>query len=106
MAKDFKPVVVTANDLIEGDSVFFGMCGWVRDVRMAHVAMSPDEAAVLETAGAAGETGNRVVGAYLVEVSLATGVPWPLLRREQIRAEGLPTIPVGLDALTAERRAA
>ena len=44
MAKEFKPVVVTANDLIEGDSVFLGACGWVRDIAMARVAMSPDEA--------------------------------------------------------------
>jgi sulfite reductase (NADPH) hemoprotein beta-component len=105
MAKDFKPVVVTANDLIEGDSVFLGACGWVRDIRMARVALSGDEAGVLETAGFEGEAGNVVVGPYLIEVSLATGVPVPVLRREQIRASGVPTIPFGLDA-PAERRAA
>ena len=32
MAKEFKPVIVTANDLIEGDSVFLGACGWMRDI--------------------------------------------------------------------------
>jgi len=106
MAKEFKPVVVTANDLIEGDSVFLGGCGWVRDIRMARVALSVDEAAVLEAAGIEGETGNMVVGPYLVEVALDRGHPYPILRREQIRAEGVPTIPVGLGALPAERRAA
>jgi hypothetical protein len=105
MAKEFKPVVVTANDLIEGDSVFLGGCGWVRDIAMARVAMSADEAKVLEADGMAGETGNLVVGPYLIEVSVATGVPVPVLRREQIRASGLPTIPFGLD-VPAERRAA
>ncbi len=105
MAKEFKPVVVTANDLIEGDSVFLGAFGWVRDIAEARVAMSADEAAVLEQAGIEGETGNLVVGPYLIEVSVATGRPVPVLRREQIRASGIPTIPFGLD-LPAERRAA
>lgn len=106
MAKEFKPVIITANDLIEGDSVFLGMCGWVRDVRMATVAMTPEEARVLETAGTEGEQANRIVGPYLVEVSLESGHPVPVLRREQIRAGGLPTIPFGSDAIPAERRAA
>ncbi len=105
MAKEFKPVIVTANDLIEGDSVFLGACGWVRDIDKARVAMSADEAAVLEQAGIEGEDGNIVVGPYLIEVSVATGRPVPVLRREQIRASGFPTIPFGLD-VPAERRAA
>lgn len=105
MAKEFKPVVVTANDLIEGDSVFLGAIGWVRDVAMARVAMCEDEARVLETAGLEGEIGNVVVGPYLVEVSVETGKPVPVLRREQIRASGLPTMPFGLN-VPAERRAA
>jgi len=105
MAKEFKPVIVTANDLIEGDSVFLGACGWMRDIRLARVAMSADEAAALEADGMAGETGNLVVGPYLIEVSVAIGAPAPVLRREQIRASGVPTIPFGLD-VPAERRAA
>ncbi|MHA1527465.1 MAG: DUF2849 domain-containing protein [Alphaproteobacteria bacterium] len=105
MAKQFKPVVVTANDLIEGDSVFLGACGWVRDVAEARVALSADEAETLEAAGIEGEDGNIVVGPYLIEVSVATGRPVPALRREQIRASGVPTIPFGV-AAPAERRAA
>ena len=105
MAKQFKPVVVTANDLIEGDSVFLGACGWVRDIRLARVALAQDEAKVLEQAGNDGEGTNIVVGPYLVEVSVAAGKPVPLLRREQIRASGVPTIPFGV-AAPAERRAA
>ncbi len=105
MAKEFKTVVVTATDLIEVDSVFLGAFGWVRDIAEARVALTTDEAAVLEQAGIEGEDGNIVVGPYLIEVSTATGTPVPLLRREQIRASGVPTIPFGVPA-PAERRAA
>ena len=105
MAKEFKPVVVTANNLIEGDSVFLGAGGWVRDVRMARVARTAEDAAALEADGLAGETANLVVGPYLVEVSLEAGRPYPVLRREQIRASGFPTIPFG-EAVPVERRAA
>ena len=105
MAKEFKPVVVTANDLIEGDSVFLGAFGWVRDIRLARVAMVQDEAKVLEQAGIEGEDGNIVVGPYLIEVSVTTGRPVPVLRRERIRVSGVPTIPFGV-AAPAERRAA
>jgi sulfite reductase (NADPH) hemoprotein beta-component len=105
MAKEFKPVVVTANDLIEGDSVFLGALGWVRNIAEARVALTPDEAAVLEQDGIEGETGNIVVGPYLIEVSTATGEPVPVLRRERIRVSGVPTIPFGV-AAPAERRAA
>ena len=105
MAKEFKPVVVTANDLIEGDSVFLGTGGWVRDIRMAKVAMSTDEASVLETAGLEGEGDNLVVGPYSIEVSVVSGAPVPVLRREQIRASGFPTVPFGLN-VPPERQAA
>jgi sulfite reductase (NADPH) hemoprotein beta-component len=105
MAKEFKPVVVTANDLIEGDSVFLGALGWVRNITEARVALTTDEAVVLEKSGIEGEDANIVVGPYLIEVSVATGRPVPVLRREQIRASGVPTIPFGV-ALPAERRAA
>ena len=105
MAKEFEPSVVTANDLIEGDSVFLGALGWVRDIAEARVALSRDEAEVLEADGVAGEDANIVVGPYLIEVSVATGRPVPVLRRERIRVSGVPTIPFGV-AAPAERRAA
>lgn len=95
MAKAFQPVVLTANDLIEGDSVFLGRCGWVRDIGQARVAFTEAEAEVLSALGREAEAANAVVGAYLVEVSLAAGTPEPVLRRERIRAGRLPTIPFG-----------
>ncbi|HUF85851.1 MAG TPA: DUF2849 domain-containing protein [Thermohalobaculum sp.] len=105
MAKQFKPVVLTANDLIEGDSVFLGPRGWVREVAGARVAMTEAEAEGLTARGREAEAGNLVVGCYLVEVSLEGGAPEPLLRRERIRASGVPTITYG-PAEVRERAAA
>lgn len=91
MAKAFKPQVLTANDLIDGDTVFLSRAGWVRDVSAARVAMTEEEAELFADAGRLAEAENTVVGAYLVAVSLETGRPVPVLRREQIRASGAPT---------------
>jgi len=95
MAKSFRPQVITANDLVEGDAVFLGAIGWVRDIAEARVAQTPEDAEMLEVAAAQGETDNLVVGPYLVEVRIDAGRPEPILRREQIRASRAPTIAVG-----------
>jgi sulfite reductase (NADPH) hemoprotein beta-component len=91
MPKPFKPKVLTANDLVEGDAVFLGAEGWGRAVAAARVAATPEEAAALEAEGAAAERANLVVGPYLVEVSLEGGAPEPIARRERIRASREPT---------------
>ena len=106
MAKAFAPSVVTANDLVEGMSVFLAPGGWTRDIAVARIAATPEAAAMLEAEGTRAEHANLVVDPYLVEVSLATGRPVPLTRREQIRASGLPTIPVGPEAEPAPQRVA
>jgi len=95
MAKTYQPKVITANDLIEGDSVYLGPIGWVRDVAEARVALNPEDSEMLEIAAARAVADNLVVGPYLVEVALETGHPVPVKRREQIRASRAPTIPVG-----------
>lgn len=98
MAKTFRPTVFTANDLIEGDSVYLGVEGWVCDIASAAVAQSAEEAVALEARAMQGEHENLVVGVYGVEVSLETGRAWPLLRREQIKASRATTIAVGPEA--------
>ena len=95
MAKAFRTSVVTANDLVEGHSVFLGCDGWSPDIARAMIAFTPEEAGELEALAARFVERNVIVGPYLVEVAVEDGSPVPLLRRERIRAEGLPTIPVG-----------
>lgn len=95
MAKQFYPTVLTANNLIEGHSVFLSSEGWHRDIVRAMVAVTPEQAEELEALGHRHVSANSVVGPYLVQVALGDGAPVPLLRREQIRASGVPTISVG-----------
>lgn len=95
MAKTFEPCVFTANALVEGDAVYLGPAGWVRDVRDAAVARSEEERAALAARAAEGERANLVVGVYDLAVSLEGGRPWPVLRREQIKASRRTSIPVG-----------
>ena len=95
MAKQFHPTVLTANNLIEGNSVFLAAEGWHKDLSKALVAVTPEQAAELEALGHRHVSANEVVGPYLVEVALGDSAPVPLLRRERIRAAGVPTIPVG-----------
>ncbi|MEL7154735.1 MAG: DUF2849 domain-containing protein [Pseudomonadota bacterium] len=95
MAKRFHPTVLTANNLVEGHSVFLSAEGWHADIARAMVAVTPEQAAELEALGHRHVSMNEVVGPYLVDVALGDAAPVPLLRREQIRAAGVPTIPVG-----------
>ncbi|MEL6266073.1 MAG: DUF2849 domain-containing protein [Pseudomonadota bacterium] len=106
MAKAFAPVVFTANDLVEGDTVYLGAEGWVRDIRAARVAADEAEKAVLEDAARAGVAANLVVGPYDVAVTVEAAGPWPVKRREQIKATRDTTMPVGPEAVAALRRAA
>lgn len=95
MAKQFHPTVLTANNLIEGHSVFLTSEGWHRDIAKAMVAVTPEQSEELEALGHRHVSTNAVVGPYLVQVALGDAAPVPMLRREQIRASGLPTISVG-----------
>ena len=99
MPKMFSPTVLTANHLIEGHSVFLGPDGWSRKISNALVAQTEEQAEELLALGTRFVRDNMVVGPYLVDIALDGGAPAPLSRREQIRAEGIPTIPVGPGSL-------
>ncbi len=101
MPKTFQPQVLTANDLVEGDSVFYGTAGWTRRIAEARVAETPEQAQVLEDAGRLAEADNQVVGPYLVTVALEAGAPVPVSRRERIRADREPTFAYAAPARVA-----
>jgi hypothetical protein len=105
MAKAFQPAVLTANDLIEGDAVWWTGAAWSRDIASAKVATTPEAVEKLAALGATPLMEASAVGPYTVEVALAGGAPSPISRRERIRADRAPTFAYGLEA-EAPRRAA
>ncbi|OAI23817.1 hypothetical protein A1351_18685 [Methylosinus sp. R-45379] len=85
----FSPKILLASDLAEGDVVFWGQDGWERDLLRAKIAYDEAEAATLDAAGKAAVAANRVVDAYLVDVTVdAAGAPAPSHFREKFRAAG------------------
>lgn len=88
MAKPFKPQIVTANDLIVGDVIYFTANGdWSRLHGDAKIAKNAEEAQAMLAAAAKQQ--DRVVGPYLAEVTVgADGRPEPAHFREAFRTRG------------------
>ena len=85
------PVIMTANDLLDGEVVFLTPDGWSFDPHAALVAETAETAAWMEEEGRRGQTENRVVDAYLVPVRIEGGEAIATHFREAIRQKG-PTI--------------
>ena len=82
------PVILIANDLIEGDVVFRTANGWSPDAREALIAGNAEAADALEAEGLAEMSRNKVVDAYLVDVILGEEGPQPRHFRERLRTLG------------------
>jgi len=92
MAKKSALHIVTANHLLDGDSIYLGDGGWTTDYRSARVANAADESAALEAAGRVDEDGNKVVGVYLVAVEFdEDGQAQPVHFREKLRVLARPS---------------
>ena len=86
------PVIMTANDLLDGEVVFLTREGWSFDPKAALVAGDAETASWMEEEGRKGQRENRIVDAYLVPVDVGTdGLPVASHFREAIRQKG-PTI--------------
>ncbi|WP_075995889.1 DUF2849 domain-containing protein [Salaquimonas pukyongi] len=88
MAREFKPQIVTANDLLLGDVIYLTKAGnWSRRHEDAHVAVSADQAQTMLAHASARQ--DEIVGAYLAEVTLDdSGTPHPVHFREAFRTRG------------------
>lgn len=86
MSRQFQPKVATANDLFEGDVTYFSRPFWTRDLALATVAITEEDAAQL-LAEASG-THHNMVGVYLADVEISTGKPRPVHFREEFRTRG------------------
>ena len=88
MARKFTSQIVTANDLLEGDAVWFTPNhDWSRNIADAVIAKTSDDA---ETLIAAANTQHHlVVGPYLVDALIdEQGVAAPAHFREAFRTRG------------------
>ena len=87
MARIKRPVIVSANALLTGETVYLTETGWSADFADAAVAQLADADALL----ARGKADIAVVGPELSEV-VETASGWaPAHRREEIRRDG-PTV--------------
>ena len=88
MAKAFVPQIATANDLLDGDVVYFTAAGaWSRDHGDAAVAETKEDADALLRRAEADQ--SKIVGAYLAPARLGEdGRPEPTHFREIFRTTG------------------
>jgi hypothetical protein len=85
------PAILLANDLLDGEVVFWKGDGWSPLPEDALVAQDEAGAAGLEEAALRGVGAQKVVDAYLVDVTLHGGVATPRHYREKIKTEGPTT---------------
>lgn len=94
MARIFKPVIVTANDLRDGRVVWRDAAGgWTRDLAQAAL-FDTQEGAEAALAAAQGD-GHLVVGAEFAPAAPGETGPRPTHMREGFRAAGPSNYPHG-----------
>jgi hypothetical protein len=83
------PVILLANDLLDGEVVFWTGRHWSDRPGEALIARDETTAQKLEAAAAQALAQNKVVDAYLVDVALdSEGHAVPRHYREKIKTEG------------------
>ncbi|WP_291731936.1 DUF2849 domain-containing protein [Leisingera sp. F5] len=87
MARAFTPKVITANDLLEGDVIYFTADdSWTRDLSEAELIT--DEAEAQLRLIEAEKQNIRIVGAYLADAKAGPNGPEPTHFREDFRRTG------------------
>ena len=82
------PQILNANDLPTGDVIYWTGNSWSRRIAEAQLVEDAEAATAI---GAGAVAAQLIVDPYLIDVTIEKGVPWPVLKREQIRAAG-PTV--------------
>lgn len=83
------PVILLANDLLDGEVVFWTGATWSVEAGDALIARDDATAAELEAVAARALASNKVVDAYLVDVAInGAGQAVPRHYREKIKTEG------------------
>jgi len=87
MPRPFTPKVITANDLLEGDVIYFtAQDTWTRDLSEAELIT--DEAEAQLRLIEAEKQNIRIVGAYLADAKAGPNGPEPTHFREEFRRTG------------------
>ena len=87
MARAFTPKVITANDLLEGDVIYFTADDtWTR--HMSEAELITDEAVAPLRLLEAEKQNIRIVGAYLADAKAGLNGPEPTHFREEFRRTG------------------
>ena len=87
MPRKFTPKVVTANHLLEGDSIWLTADGqWSR--LMSDAELIEDEAHADARLALAAAQGGQIVGAYLADAKAGENGPEPTHFREAFRTRG------------------
>ena len=86
MARKFLPQIATANDLFEGDVVYFNNGSWTREHAEAQVAETQEAAEALLAEAMKDEA--VMVGIYLADIEMVDGKPAPVHFREAFRTRG------------------
>lgn len=88
MSRKFLPQIVTANDLLDGDNVYFtSKFTWSLEPNGAIVATTIEQAE--DYLAIAIEQSSKIIGAYLIDVLVdGDGQPSPIHFREQFRTRG------------------
>ncbi|EBA15311.1 hypothetical protein RSK20926_16682 [Roseobacter sp. SK209-2-6] len=87
MARPFTPKVITANDLLEGDVIYFKADGtWTR--HMGEAELIVDEAEAQLRLLEAEKQALTTVGAYLADAKAGPNGPEPTHFREEFRRKG------------------
>ncbi|WP_323781975.1 DUF2849 domain-containing protein [Leisingera sp.] len=87
MARPFTPKVITANDLLEGDVIYFTAANtWTRNLSEAELIT--DEADAQLRLLDAEKQNIRIVGAYLADAKAGPNGPEPTHFREDFRRTG------------------
>lgn len=88
MARKFIPQLITANDLLEGDAIYFTKDNeWSREYGDSVVAQDANEAEEILSRANAQE--SQVVGPYLIDADIdEDGSPTPTHFREVFRTRG------------------
>jgi hypothetical protein len=104
--KTILPAILLANDLLDGDVVFWSGTRWSLDPADALIAKEADTATRLDAAGKAAIACQQVIDAYLVDVTVrADGIPVPNHFRERFKIKGPSIRPdLGKQALFAAVR--